>query len=106
MGSEMCIRDRGNTTLSREGVQGLKHGEEQGGLSGAPLTPIANRALAAMRHALNGRIPIIGVGGINSADDALEKQRQGADLVQIYSGLIYQGPGLIGDIARAWPKGI
>ncbi len=99
----VCV---GNTTLSREGVQGLKHGEEQGGLSGAPLTPIANRALAAMRHALNGRIPIIGVGGINSADDALEKQRQGADLVQIYSGLIYQGPGLIGDIARAWPKGI
>jgi dihydroorotate dehydrogenase len=59
-----------------------------------------------MSETLKGRIPIIGVGGINSAADALEKQRLGADLVQIYSGLIYQGPGLIGDIARAWPKGL
>jgi dihydroorotate dehydrogenase len=99
----VCV---GNTTLSRDGVQNLKNGGEQGGLSGTPLTPIANRALAVMRNTLNGRIPIIGVGGINSAGDALEKQRQGADLVQIYSGLIYQGPSLIGDIARAWRKGI
>jgi dihydroorotate dehydrogenase len=99
----VCV---GNTTLSREGVQGLPRGDEQGGLSGAPLRPIANQALATMSETLKGRIPIIGVGGINSAEDALEKQRLGADLVQIYSGLIYQGPGLIGDIARAWPKGL
>ena len=99
----VCV---GNTTLSREGVQGLPKGDEQGGLSGAPLKPIANQALATMSQTLKGRIPIIGVGGINSAVDALEKQQLGADLVQIYSGLIYQGPGLIGDIARAWPKAI
>ena len=84
----------------------MPKGDEQGGLSGAPLKPIANQALATMSDTLKGRIPIIGVGGINSAEDALEKQRLGADLVQIYSGLIYQGPGLIGDNARAWPKGI
>ena len=95
----VCV---GNTTLSREGVQGLANAEEQGGLSGAPLTPIANQALATMSAALRGRIPIIGVGGINSAADAQEKQRLGAELVQIYSGLIYQGPGLIGEIAKGW----
>ncbi|MZR62164.1 quinone-dependent dihydroorotate dehydrogenase [Alcanivorax sp. DP30] len=95
----VCV---GNTTLSREGVQDLPHGDEQGGLSGAPLTPIANQALETMSKALNGRIPIIGVGGIRSADDALAKKVLGAELVQIYSGLIYQGPGLVNRIARAW----
>ena len=95
----VCV---GNTTLSREGVATLPNGGEQGGLSGAPLTPIANQALATMSKALNGRIPIIGVGGINSPEDALAKKALGADLVQIYSGLIYQGPGLINRIARAW----
>ena len=92
----VCV---GNTTLSREGVQGLPRGDEQGGLSGAPLKPIANQALATMSETLKGRIPIIGVGGINSAADALEKQRLGADLVQIYSGLIYQGPKLVREAA-------
>ncbi|EKF75275.1 dihydroorotate dehydrogenase [Alcanivorax hongdengensis A-11-3] len=96
----VCV---GNTTLSRQGVQGLRHGDEQGGLSGAPLKPIADQALKTMSQALHGRIPIIGVGGITSADDALEKKRLGASLVQIYSGLIYEGPALIGDIARSWP---
>ncbi len=95
----VCV---GNTTLSREGVKGLPHGEEQGGLSGTPLTPIANQALETMSKALNGRIPIIGVGGISSPEDALAKKALGAELVQIYSGLIYQGPGLISKIARAW----
>ncbi len=55
-----------------------------------------------MSKALNGRIPIIGVGGITSPEDALAKKALGAELVQIYSGLIYQGPGLISKIARAW----
>ena len=95
----VCV---GNTTLERPGVERLQHGGEQGGLSGAPLKPIADRALATMRQALDGRMPIIGVGGIQSGADAREKRRQGADLVQIYSGLIYQGPGLIRDIVKAW----
>jgi len=95
----VCV---GNTTLERPGVGNLRFGDEQGGLSGAPLRPIADRALAAMAKALDDRLPIIGVGGINGADDALDKRRLGASLVQVYSGLIYQGPGLIGDIARAW----
>jgi dihydroorotate dehydrogenase len=95
----VCV---GNTTLERPGVAHLRHGDEQGGLSGAPLKPIADRALATMAKALDGRIPIIGVGGISGAGDALDKRRLGASLVQVYSGLIYQGPGLVGDIVRAW----
>jgi len=95
----VCV---GNTTLERPGVARLRHGDEQGGLSGAPLKPIADRALATMAKALDGRIPIIGVGGISGAGDALDKRRLGASLVQVYSGLIYQGPGLVGDIVRAW----
>ncbi|MAO58018.1 MAG: dihydroorotate dehydrogenase (quinone) [Alcanivorax sp.] len=95
----VCV---GNTTLERPGVERLQHGGEQGGLSGAPLKPIADRALATMRRALDGRLPIIGVGGIQSGADAVEKRRLGADLVQVYSGLIYQGPGLVRNIVKAW----
>jgi dihydroorotate dehydrogenase len=94
----------GNTTLSRRGVEGLTYSEEQGGLSGRPLRPIADQALATMSEALGGRIPLIGVGGIDSAETALGKRERGADLVQIYSGLIYRGPGLVGEIVRAWPS--
>lgn len=96
----VCV---GNTTVARTGVAHLRHGDEQGGLSGAPLKPIAHRALATMARALDRRLPIIGVGGIARAGDALEKRRLGAELVQVYSGLIYRGPGLVGEIARAWP---
>lgn len=95
----VCV---GNTTLARPGVERLRHGGEQGGLSGVPLRPIADRALATMQHALAGRLPIIGVGGIHSGADAREKQRLGADLVQVYSGLIYRGPGLVREIVRRW----
>ncbi|MCC4308633.1 quinone-dependent dihydroorotate dehydrogenase [Alcanivorax marinus] len=95
----VCV---GNTTLERPGVERLRHGGEAGGLSGAPLRPIADRALDTMRRALDGRLPIIGVGGIQSGDDAREKRRLGAELVQIYSGLIYRGPGLVREIVRAW----
>ncbi|ASK34233.1 quinone-dependent dihydroorotate dehydrogenase [Alloalcanivorax mobilis] len=95
----VCV---GNTTLQRPGVERLQHGGEQGGLSGAPLAPIADHALETMAMALERRIPIIGVGGILNADDARRKQRLGADLVQVYSGLIYQGPGLIGELVRGW----
>nr|WP_239549765.1 quinone-dependent dihydroorotate dehydrogenase [Alloalcanivorax marinus] len=96
----VCV---GNTTLERPGVERLRHGGEAGGLSGAPLRPIADRALDTMRRALDGRLPIIGVGGIQSGDDAREKRRLGAELVQVYSGLIYQGPALVREIVRAWP---
>ncbi|MDX1805237.1 MAG: quinone-dependent dihydroorotate dehydrogenase [Alcanivorax sp.] len=99
----VCV---GNTTLSRDGVKGLPHGEEQGGLSGAPLKPIADQALKTMSEALNGHIPIIGVGGVSRAADALDKQRLGASLVQVYSGLIFEGPGLVGDLVRAWPHSL
>lgn len=89
-----------NTTLSREGVTGFNHAEEAGGLSGAPL---AHRADAVIRHLhthLQGAIPIIGVGGIMSAADAKNKMAAGANLVQIYTGLIYHGPGLVQSIAK------
>lgn len=95
----VCV---GNTTLERPAVGRLRHGQEQGGLSGAPLKPIANQALESMAQALDGRLPIIGAGGILDGRDAAEKRRLGADLVQIYSGLIYEGPGLIRHIVEAW----
>lgn len=92
----------GNTTISRPGVGHLPHGDEAGGLSGAPLKPLADRALLLFCEALAGRIPVIGVGGILSGRDAADKQRMGAALVQIYSGLIYRGPALIGESVKAW----
>jgi dihydroorotate dehydrogenase len=89
-----------NTTLSREAVQGLAHAEETGGLSGAPVREASNRVIRQLRAALGAGFPIIGVGGIMSAQDALEKIRAGADVVQIYTGLIYQGPKLVLQAAR------
>lgn len=90
-----------NTTIAREAVQGLPHAREAGGLSGAPVFEPSNRVIAALRAALGPRFPIIGVGGILSAGDAVAKIRAGADLVQIYTGLIYRGPALIGEAAAA-----
>ncbi len=84
-----------NTTLARDAVQGLAHADEAGGLSGAPLLAQSNRVIAQLRNALGADFPIIGVGGIMSAQDAVSKIRAGADLVQIYTGLIYQGPALV-----------
>lgn len=92
----------GNTTITRPGVGHLPHGDEAGGLSGAPLKPLADRALLHFCQALDGRIPVIGVGGILSGRDAADKQRLGASLVQVYSGLIYRGPALVGEAVRAW----
>lgn len=89
-----------NTTLSRDAVKGLQHAEETGGLSGAPLLAMSNRVISQLRTALGKGFPIIGVGGILSADDALSKIRAGADVVQIYSGLIYKGPDLIKQAAH------
>ncbi|KAB0627373.1 quinone-dependent dihydroorotate dehydrogenase [Acinetobacter gandensis] len=90
-----------NTTLSREGVEGLPFGDEAGGLSGAPVFEKSTACLAAFAKVLNGRIPLIGVGGILSGADAVAKQKAGASLVQVYSGLIYTGPTLVKDCVDA-----
>jgi len=90
-----------NTTLSRDAVQGLPHAEEAGGLSGAPVLAMSNRVIRQLRAALGQGYPIIGVGGILSAEDAVSKIEAGADLVQIYTGLIYQGPELVKQAALA-----
>jgi dihydroorotate dehydrogenase len=90
-----------NTTLSREAVQGLPHAEEAGGLSGAPVLAASNRVIAQLRAALGAGYPIIGVGGVMSGADARSKLQAGADLVQIYTGLIYRGPELVREAALA-----
>ena len=84
-----------NTTLSREAVHGMPHADETGGLSGAPVREASNRVIAQLRGALGPDYPIIGVGGILDAADAIAKVRAGADAVQMYTGLIYRGPGLV-----------
>jgi dihydroorotate dehydrogenase len=84
-----------NTTLNRDAVQGMAHAEEAGGLSGAPVLAMSNRVITQLRKALGVGFPIIGVGGILSADDAVSKIKAGADVVQIYTGLIYKGPDLV-----------
>lgn len=90
-----------NTTLSRDAVAGLAHAEEAGGLSGAPVLAASNRVIRLLRGALGGGFPIIGVGGVLSGDDAVSKVRAGADLVQIYTGLIYKGSALVREAAQA-----
>jgi len=84
-----------NTTLGRTGVEHLPHGNEAGGLSGAPVKTAADRVLRELAGQLAGEVPLIGVGGIVNAADALDKIDAGASLVQLYSGLIYRGPALI-----------
>jgi len=93
-----------NTTIGREAVKGLRHAEEAGGLSGAPVYEASNRVIAQLRAALGQGFPIIGVGGILSPEDAAGKIRAGADVVQIYTGLVYQGPALVAQAARAIQK--
>ena len=90
-----------NTTLSREAVQGLPHASETGGLSGAPVLEKSNAVIRQLRAALGKNFPIIGVGGILSGADAVSKIEAGADVVQIYSGLIYKGPALVTEVASA-----
>jgi dihydroorotate dehydrogenase len=90
-----------NTTISRTTVQGMQHAQETGGLSGAPVLEASNLVIRQLRAALGSRYPIIGVGGVMSADDAVSKIRAGADAVQIYTGLIYEGPELVVKAARA-----
>ncbi|WP_428000603.1 quinone-dependent dihydroorotate dehydrogenase [Acidovorax sp.] len=90
-----------NTTISRDAVKGLRHAEETGGLSGAPVLEASNQVIRQLRAALGSRFPIIGVGGVMSAEDAVSKVRAGADVVQIYTGLIYEGPALVTRAAQA-----
>lgn len=90
-----------NTTIAREAVAGLQHAMEAGGLSGAPVREASNRVIAQLRTRLGQGFPIIGVGGILSAADALAKIRAGADVVQVYTGLIYRGPALVSEAANA-----
>lgn len=90
-----------NTTLSRTAVQGLEHADEAGGLSGAPVLEASNAVIRQLRARLGKDYPIIGVGGVMSGTDAISKIEAGADVVQLYTGIIYHGPGLVTDVAQA-----
>ena len=90
-----------NTTISRDAVKGMKHAQEQGGLSGAPVKEMANHVLAEFRAHLPAKIALIGTGGITEGKDAAEKLKLGADLVQFYTGFVYKGPDLVGDCLEA-----
>ena len=90
-----------NTTLAREAVQGQKHAEEAGGLSGAPLHARSLEVISRLREKLGRDFAIIGVGGVMSGKHAAEKMAAGANAVQLYTGLIYRGPGLVAECARA-----
>ncbi len=94
-----------NTTLSREAVKGMPHCDEAGGLSGAPVLEASNLVIRQLRAALGIDFPIIGVGGVMSAADAVSKIEAGADVVQIYTGLIYKGPDLVKQAALAIKNG-
>jgi dihydroorotate dehydrogenase len=93
-----------NTTLARDGLKDQRQAKEAGGLSGAPLFAKSTAVLARMRKRVGPSLPIIGVGGVSSAETALEKIKAGADLVQLYSCMVYEGPGLAGDIIRGLSK--
>ncbi len=93
-----------NTTVSRDAVKGMQHGEETGGLSGAPVRKASNIVIQVLKSRLADQLPIIGVGGILSGADAREKIMAGASLVQLYSGLIYKGPDLVNECAKALRK--
>jgi len=84
-----------NTTIARPGLEGNAAADEHGGLSGRPLRLLTTRVIGELYRELAGRIPIIGVGGISDADDAWEKILAGADLLQIYTALIYHGPAAV-----------
>ena len=92
-----------NTTVSRPALKS-RYASEQGGLSGAPLKPLALEALRRFRRASGGEMPLIGVGGIASADDAWERIRAGANLIQLYSAMVFEGPGIARRIARGLAK--
>ena len=93
-----------NTTIARDAVAGLDHGDEAGGLSGKPVRDSSTKVIRILADALQGRLPIIGVGGISDGESAAEKIAAGASLVQIYTGFIYRGPALIAEAAAAIAK--
>ena len=93
-----------NTTIAREAVKGLPHADETGGLSGRPVFEASNRVIRLLREALGSGYPIIGVGGVMSGDDAVAKLKAGADLVQVYTGLIYKGAALVSECAQAMAR--
>ncbi|MGV8892139.1 MAG: quinone-dependent dihydroorotate dehydrogenase [Burkholderiaceae bacterium] len=93
-----------NTTITRDAVQDMLHGEEAGGLSGAPVFVLSNQVIRGLKAELGDALPIIGVGGIFSGQDAQAKMDAGAALVQVYSGLIYRGPALVRECAASLHK--
>lgn len=90
-----------NTTLSRDAVNGMAHAEEAGGLSGAPVHELSLAVIRRLKERLGDSLAIIGVGGVLSGQQAREKMQAGADAVQLYTGLIYRGPALVGECVRA-----
>jgi len=90
-----------NTTLARDAVAGMQHGTEAGGLSGKPVREKSNQVIAALARLLHGEVPVIGVGGILAGPDARAKFDAGAQLVQLYTGLIYRGPALVRECVEA-----
>lgn len=90
-----------NTTLDRQGVKGVPHADEKGGLSGRPLAHRSTEVIGHLHQRLGGQLPIVGVGGIFSGEDALAKLQAGASLVQIYTGFVFRGPALIDEILKA-----
>lgn len=90
-----------NTTIARDAVKDLPHGNETGGLSGRPVFEASNRVITLLRAELGKAYPIIGVGGVMSGADAAKKREAGADLIQVYTGFIYRGPPLVTEAARA-----
>ena len=90
-----------NTTIDRKGIMNSKYSIEEGGLSGAPLNKKSTNVIKHLNKCLNGKIPIIGVGGIITADDGIEKIKNGASLIQIYTGLIFRGHELVNELRKA-----
>ena len=90
-----------NTTITRDVVKGVRNSEQQGGLSGAPMRPLAIKSIPILREHLGRDVPLIAVGGIDSGAAAVAALQAGADLIQIYTGLIYRGPKLVTEILAA-----
>jgi len=90
-----------NTTIDRKGILNSKYLMEEGGLSGAPLNKKSTNVIKHLNKCLDGKIPIIGVGGIITAEDGIEKIKNGASLIQIYTGLIFKGHGLVNELRKA-----
>ncbi|WMO13735.1 quinone-dependent dihydroorotate dehydrogenase [Pseudoalteromonas piscicida] len=90
-----------NTTLARDAVENLEHSNEAGGLSGRPVREKSTHVVSELKRITDGKLPIIGVGGIDSAESAKEKFSAGADLVQVYTGFIYEGPALVKKIVSS-----